>query len=53
MVHGFAEQSRGRLILHSQKGKGTTAELRLPVNRSLDDGNNHHPRACAGEGASP
>ena len=31
MVHGFAEQSRGRLILHSQKGKGTIAELRLPV----------------------
>jgi CheY-like chemotaxis protein len=31
MVHGFAEQSRGRLILHSQKGKGTTAELWLPV----------------------
>jgi|SRR5262245_426136 len=31
MVHGFAEQSGGRLILHSQKGKGTTAELWLPV----------------------
>jgi PAS domain S-box-containing protein len=31
MVHGFAEQSSGRLILHSQKAKGTTAELWLPV----------------------
>jgi PAS domain S-box-containing protein len=31
MVHGFAEQSGGRLILQSQKGKGTTAELWLPV----------------------
>ncbi|MFZ0065297.1 MAG: PAS domain S-box protein [Pseudolabrys sp.] len=31
MVHGFAEQSAGRLILQSQKGKGTTAELWLPV----------------------
>jgi PAS domain S-box-containing protein len=31
MVHGFAEQSGGRLILHSQKAKGTTAELWLPV----------------------
>ncbi len=31
MVHGFAEQSGGRLILNSQQGKGTTAELWLPV----------------------
>ena len=31
MVHGFAEQSGGRFILHSQKGKGTTGELWLPV----------------------
>ena len=31
MVHGFAEQSGGRLILQSQIGKGTTAELWLPV----------------------
>ncbi|MGB7658074.1 MAG: PAS domain S-box protein [Pseudolabrys sp.] len=31
MVHGFAEQSGGRLILYSQKGSGTTAELWLPV----------------------
>ena len=31
MVHGFAEQSGGRLFLRSQKAKGTTAELWLPV----------------------
>jgi PAS domain S-box-containing protein len=31
MVHGFAEQSGGRLILCSRKGSGTTAELWLPV----------------------
>ncbi|GEP11189.1 hybrid sensor histidine kinase/response regulator [Methylobacterium gnaphalii] len=30
MVHGFAEQSGGRLILKSTKGQGTTAELWLP-----------------------
>ena len=31
MVHGVMEQFGGRLILHSIKGKGTTAELWLPV----------------------
>lgn len=31
MVHGLAEQSGGKLTLKSQKGKGTTAELWLPV----------------------
>jgi CheY-like chemotaxis protein len=31
MVHGFAEQSGGNLLLHSTKGNGTTAELWLPV----------------------
>jgi PAS domain S-box-containing protein len=31
MVHGFAEQSGGRFILQSEKGKGTTATLWLPV----------------------
>lgn len=31
MVHGMAEQSGGRLILKSELGKGTTAELCLPV----------------------
>jgi CheY-like chemotaxis protein len=31
MVHGFAEQCGGRLVLQSAKGQGTTAELWLPV----------------------
>ena len=31
MVHGFAEQSGGKLVLHSRKGEGTTAEIWLPV----------------------
>jgi len=31
MVHGFIEQLGGRFILKSEKGKGTTAELWLPV----------------------
>jgi signal transduction histidine kinase len=30
MVYGLAAQSGGRLVLHSEKGKGTTAELWLP-----------------------
>jgi len=35
MVHGLAQQSGGQLILHSQKGKGTTVELRLPIAEKL------------------
>jgi PAS domain S-box-containing protein len=31
MVHGFIEQMGGRFILKSEKDKGTTAELWLPV----------------------
>lgn len=31
MVHGLAEQLGGRLVLHSEKGRGTTAQLWLPV----------------------
>jgi PAS domain S-box-containing protein len=31
MVHGLAEQSGGRLLLASQPGLGTTAELWMPV----------------------
>lgn len=27
MVHGMAEQSNGRFVLKSEKGKGTTAEI--------------------------
>ncbi len=35
MVHGFAEQSGGRLFMYSRKGYGTTAELWLPVAKTL------------------
>jgi PAS domain S-box-containing protein len=31
MVEGLMAQSKGKLVLRSQKGKGTTAELWLPV----------------------
>ncbi|CAO4164902.1 response regulator [Methylorubrum extorquens] len=31
MIHGFAEQSGGRLVLKSALGRGTTAELWLPA----------------------
>ena len=31
MVQGFAEQTGGRLVLKSQKGRGTVAEIWLPV----------------------
>ena len=36
MVHGLAEQSGGQLILESQKGRGTTAELWLPVAKKTE-----------------
>jgi PAS domain S-box-containing protein len=31
MVHGLAEQSGGRLVMHSAVGRGTTAEMWLPM----------------------
>jgi len=31
MVHGFAEQSGGRLVLRSRSDEGTTAEIWLPI----------------------
>ncbi|HEY5054751.1 MAG TPA: PAS domain S-box protein [Acidobacteriaceae bacterium] len=31
MVHGIAEQSGGRFVLHSRKDEGTTAEIWLPA----------------------
>ena len=39
MVHGLAQELGGQLILHSQKGKGTTAELWFPTAEKL-----HTPR---------
>jgi PAS domain S-box-containing protein len=34
MVHGVAQQSGGRLVLKSEKGRGTTAEIWLPCSPS-------------------
>jgi PAS domain S-box-containing protein len=31
MVHGLAQQSGGRLVMHSSKGEGTTVDLYLPA----------------------
>jgi CheY-like chemotaxis protein len=39
MVHGLVQESGGQLILHSQKGRGTTAELWFPIAEKL-----HAPR---------
>ena len=36
MVHGLAEHSGGQLILRSEKGRGTTAELWLPVAKKTE-----------------
>ncbi|WP_341958134.1 PAS domain S-box protein [Pseudomonas sp. RC10] len=33
MIHGLAEQSGGKLVLKSQPGLGTTAELWLPISK--------------------
>jgi CheY-like chemotaxis protein len=35
MVHGLAQESGGRLVLKSQKGRGTTAEIWLPIAEKL------------------
>jgi PAS domain S-box-containing protein len=47
MVHGLAEQSGGRLLLDSQKGKGTTAEMWLPAVRSRQDAAADQPDTAA------
>jgi PAS domain S-box-containing protein len=50
MVHGFAEQSGGRLTLQSQKSKGTIAALWLPV---LKASAQRAPPAQAAQGKAP
>ena len=47
MVHGMAEQIGGRLTLGSESGKGTTAELWLPVADSAAAGPAAAPRGAA------
>jgi CheY-like chemotaxis protein len=37
MVHGLAELSGGQLVLTSEKGRGTTAELWLPRAKKTDE----------------
>ena len=37
MVQGFAEQSGGRLRLKSERGAGTTAEIWLPADETMDE----------------
>jgi PAS domain S-box-containing protein len=48
MVHGLAEQSGGRLILESQRGKGTTAAIWLPAAAP-----EQHAAAALSEPSSP
>ncbi|MFA6113489.1 MAG: PAS domain S-box protein [Sphingomonas sp.] len=43
MVHGFAEQCGGRLILKSRPGKGTKAELWLPISKAAAGEDSHSP----------
>jgi PAS domain S-box-containing protein len=38
MIHGFADQSKGRLVLKSAKSQGTTAELWLPIAQAATTG---------------
>jgi PAS domain S-box-containing protein len=48
MVHGVAEQFGGRLVLQSEVGKGTVAELWLPVGQRRQSQDSHAPEeACA------
>ena len=37
MIHGLAEQMKGELVLRSEVGRGTTAELWLPVTAMRQD----------------
>src|ERR1700730_4250625 len=37
MVHGLAEHSGGQLVLTSQQGRGTTAEIWLPVAKKTEE----------------
>jgi CheY-like chemotaxis protein len=41
MVHGLAAQSQGRLVLNSEVGKGTEAEIWLPAVAAAEHGEEH------------
>jgi len=47
MAHGLAEQSGGRLALTSEKGRGTTVELWLPVAEKSENAIRVEPSAPA------
>ncbi|MBN9580961.1 MAG: PAS domain S-box protein [Afipia sp.] len=49
MVHGMTEQSGGRFLLKSRKGRGTTAEMWLPV--ALAKAGRNAPAAGGAESA--
>lgn len=54
MVHGMAEQLGGRLVLKSEKGRGTTAEIWLPVAESVVEAvRQPAPAAKPAEGHAP
>jgi PAS domain S-box-containing protein len=52
MVHGLAEQSGGRLVLHSKIGEGTTAELWLPLAEAVAVNGDAAAAGDAGTGAT-
>jgi CheY-like chemotaxis protein len=49
MVHGFAQQSHGRLELESQPGQGTVVRMIFPVTEHHPRGDGSAPQAPAGE----
>ena len=49
MVHGLAEQLGGRLRIRSEKGKGTTVELWLPIAKITTDVITESPVAASTE----
>ena len=52
MVHGLAEQSGGRLMMHSAPGRGTTAEIWIPM-APLKAGSSMEAEALPSEPAEP
>jgi CheY-like chemotaxis protein len=53
MVHGLAEQSNGKFALASEQGKGTTAELWLPVSTEAADAGSRGPKAARPAATKP
>jgi len=51
MVHGFVQQSHGRLDIESEPGKGTLVRMIFPVTQTADDAG-HGPDAGAPQAAA-